>query len=247
MNYTYLLIDLAALSVPLLFSFHPNIALYKKWKYLWPAILISTLPFIIWDSYFTQIGVWGFTKQYLIQSYLFELPIEEILFFICIPYACLFTYYCFRLFLGNDYKLKHEDLITNIILVLTIIGGFHYRDRLYTCYTAVGLTGFLLILKYIVKPKWLSLFYYSHMFLIIPFFLVNGILTGTGLEQPVVWYNESQIIGVRLFTIPLEDIFYGLLMLLLNIFLFEWFMHKAGVGKVDDTNRGKSFWQLARF
>ncbi len=41
---------------------------------------------------------------------------------------------------------------------------------------------FCLFLKFIAKVKWLSLFYFSHMFLLIPFFIVNGILTGTGLR-----------------------------------------------------------------
>jgi len=231
MNFTYLIIDIAAISVPLLFSFHPKIALYKKWQFLWPAILLSTIPFIIWDSYFTQIGVWGFTKSYLIEVFLFHLPIEEILFFICIPYACVFTYSCFKVFLGDNYKLKHENLITWIILVITIGLGVYFHDRLYTFYTAVGLTFFLLFLKFIVKPKWLSLFYYSHMFLIVPFFIVNGILTGTGLEKPVVWYNNAENMGFRIVTIPFEDVFYGMLMLLLNVFLFEFFM-----GRSEKTN-----------
>lgn len=226
MNFTYLIIDIAAISVPLLSSFHPKIALYKKWQFLWPAILLSTIPFIIWDSYFTQIGVWGFTKSYLIEVFLFHLPIEEILFFICIPYACVFTYGCFKVFLGDKYKLKHENLITWIILVITVGLGVYFHDRLYTFYTAVGLTLFLLFLKFIVKPKWLSLFYYSHMFLLVPFFIVNGILTGTGLEKPIVWYNNAENMGFRIFTIPFEDVFYGMLMLLLNVFLFEFFMER---------------------
>ena len=36
------------------------------------------MPFIIWDSYFTKIGVWGFTPEYLTGFGLFGLPIEEI-------------------------------------------------------------------------------------------------------------------------------------------------------------------------
>ena len=231
MNFTYLLVDITAILVPFLFSFHPQISLYKKWQFLWPAILLSTIPFVIWDSYFTQIGVWGFTTSYLLGTYLFHLPIEEILFFICIPYACLFTYFCFRIYLGNKFILKYEDVITWIILAVTVSLGIYFHDRLYTLYTAVGLTLFLLFLKYIVKFKWLSLFYYSHMFLLIPFFIVNGILTGTGLEKPVVWYNNAENMGIRFFTIPLEDFFYGMLMLLLNTFLFEFFMGRKEMVK----------------
>lgn len=234
MNFLYLMVDLGALSVPLLFSFHPKISLHKNWHLLWPAILLSTVPFIIWDSYFTSIGVWGFTPKYLIGTYLFGLPIEEILFFICIPYACLFTYYVFRNFKGTYYKLKNENLITWIILICTAVIGVMNYDRYYTSWTAVGLVAFLLFLKYIVKPRWLSLFYYSHMFLLIPFFIVNGILTGSGLDEPVVWYNNAENMGVRIFTIPFEDIFYGMVMLLLNTFLFEFFLAKYTVPEKEN-------------
>ena len=226
MNFLYLIVDLTALSVPLIFSFHPKIALHKKWLLLWPAILISTIPFIIWDSYFTRIGVWGFNPTYLLGHYLFGLPIEEILFFICIPYACLFTYFCFRIYLTDKFHLKYENLITWIILLINVGLGIYFRDRYYTSYTATGLTFFLLFIRFVVKAKWLSLFYYSHMFLLLPFFIVNGVLTGTGLEKPIVWYNNAENMGVRLLTIPMEDVFYGMLMLLLNTFLFELFMKK---------------------
>jgi lycopene cyclase domain-containing protein len=245
MNYLYLIVDLAAISVPLLFSFHPKIALYKKWHLLWPAILLSTVPFIIWDSFFTQIGVWGFNPKYLTGLYLFHLPVEEILFFICIPYACVFTYYCFRIYYGEGYRIKSEPFITWFFVVCCISLAVTSYDRYYTFYTAVGLTIFLLFLKLVVKAKWLSLFYFSHMFLLLPFFIVNGILTGTGLDEPIVWYNNAENIGIRLLTIPFEDIFYGMLMLLLNTFLFEFFLAKfparpasseaIAVGKPDQS------------
>ena len=62
--------------------------------------------------------------------------------------------------------------------------------------------------------------------LLIPFFFVNGILTGSGLQEPVVWYNNAENSGIRLFTIPVEDVFYGFELILLNIFLYEYFKSK---------------------
>jgi lycopene cyclase domain-containing protein len=63
--------------------------------------------------------------------------------------------------------------------------------------------------------------------ILIPFFIVNGLLTGTGLDEPVVWYNDSQNLRMRILTIPVEDIFYGMLLLLLNTALFEKFKRKS--------------------
>ncbi|MCF0073832.1 lycopene cyclase domain-containing protein [Dyadobacter sp. CY261] len=227
MSLLYLLVDLGAIAVPLLASFHPKIRLDRQWKALWLAILLSAVPFIIWDSYFTKIGVWGFTPQYLTGIGLFGLPIEEVLFFICIPYACMFTYYCFRLWKGPELYLRAENAVTWIFLILCIVLGLLGTGRYYTASTATALGAFLVYLKWQYKPKWLGLFYYSHQFLLLPFLIVNGILTGTGPEKPVVWYNNAENLGVRMLTIPVEDIFYGMLLLLLNALLFEYFLQKA--------------------
>jgi lycopene cyclase domain-containing protein len=228
MNYLYLAVDLAAISIPFLFSFHPKIRLDKEWLALWPALVIATIIFATWDSYFTQLGVWGFNPSYLTGSYFFHLPIEEILFFICIPYACVFTYSCFGIFKGgNAFKLRSEKQISVVIIAISLLGAVFFYDRLYTSYTCIGLAVFLFFLQFIRQVKWLSLFYHSHVFLLIPFFIVNGILTGTGPAQPVVWYNNSENTGIRMLTIPIEDVFYGMLMLLLNVFLFELFRKKA--------------------
>jgi lycopene cyclase domain-containing protein len=54
----------------------------------------------------------------------------------------------------------------------------------------------------------------SYVVILVPFFIVNGVLTGTGLSEAVVWYNDTQNFGVRLGTIPLEDTVYNLGMLL---------------------------------
>ncbi len=59
--------------------------------------------------------------------------------------------------------------------------------------------------------------------MIFPFFLLsNGILTGSIIDKPIVWYNNMENIGVRMFTIPIEDSFYGFLLILLNILLYEY-------------------------
>jgi lycopene cyclase domain-containing protein len=62
----YLWLNIFSISVPLVVSFHLRISLYKKWKILWIAILLSMIPYIIWDVYFTENGFWGFNEAYLI-------------------------------------------------------------------------------------------------------------------------------------------------------------------------------------
>ncbi|MDX1784200.1 MAG: lycopene cyclase domain-containing protein, partial [Aequorivita vladivostokensis] len=65
MWHLYLLLDIASLSVPFLFSFHPKLKFYKLWKYFFPATFIMMAFFIPWDIIFTQQGFWGFNEKYL--------------------------------------------------------------------------------------------------------------------------------------------------------------------------------------
>ena len=50
---------------------------------------------------------------------------------------------------------------------------------------------------------------------------MNGILTGTGLEREVVWYDNAENLGLRILTIPVEDVFYGMLMVGLVVSVYE--------------------------
>jgi lycopene cyclase domain-containing protein len=65
-------------------------------------------------------------------------------------------------------------------------------------------------------------FWMAYFIHLIPFFIVNGILTGAITPNPVVIYNPSEIIGLRLYTIPLEDTIYALTCLLLPITVLEY-------------------------
>ena len=219
----YFWINLLSISVPFLVSFHPRIKLYKNWGPLFLAMILAMIPFIVWDIYFTEKGYWGFNPDYLSQVYWFNLPIEEWLFFICIPYACIFTH---ESILAINPNLGASKKATKIISVtLAILFTFLIITQSSKAYTLVDSIFALiaLTLAYFTNRKLLDQFYITFLFMLIPFFIVNGILTGTGIENEVVWYNDMENLGLRLFTIPIEDTAYAFSMLLFNLVLFKRF------------------------
>jgi lycopene cyclase domain-containing protein len=225
-KYTYLLIDLGAFAIPFLFSFHPRLMFQKQWYAFWPANSISAFLFLIWDVAYTNMGVWGFNDNYIIGIKLFNLPIEEVLFFICIPYASIFTYHCLKLFFEKNSSEVISRYVSASLIILLLTVGVIFISKLYTGFTFVLLAIFIFFLSAIKKKTWLSHFYFTYTIILLPFFIVNGILTGTGIEEPIVWYNDSENLGIRMLTIPVEDVFYGMLLLLLNTFIFEAFQKK---------------------
>ena len=79
----------------------------------------------------------------------------------------------------------------------------------------------LLFLHFIAKKEWIGEATFVYLVLMLGFFPVNGLLTGSGLEKPIVNYNPSQFMGIRMFTIPVEDAVYGYSQFLLNIYFFK--------------------------
>jgi lycopene cyclase domain-containing protein len=67
----------------------------------------------------------------------------------------------------------------------------------------------------------------SFLISMIPFFIVNGVLTGTGLDAPIVWYNDLENTGIRYFTIPMEDVVYGWTLIALIIAVFQFYLEKS--------------------
>jgi len=227
-KYLYLAIDFFSILFPFLFSFYSKYNFSKKWKYLWLAILLPAIFFIVWDEWFTQMGVWGFTPRYLTGNFIFSLPIEEVLFFVCIPYACVFTYEAVNYLITWRLNKKNADLITTTLVIALLVVGITFYDRWYTSLTFILASIFLSLHRWVWKSDYLGKFYVAFLFILIPFFIVNGILTGTGIEEQVVWYNDAENLGIRMLTIPVEDTFYGMLLLLMNISIFEYLQKKKG-------------------
>lgn len=223
MKSLYLLVDIFTILVPFLFSFHPKTRFYKEWKFFFPAAIIVAIVFIIWDSIFTSLGVWNFNPRYLSGIYILNLPIEEILFFICIPYSCIFTYYCLTKFYNLSWHAKTENIFCLVLSGILLITGFIFFDKMYTSVTFISTALVCLFLKFIAKIDWFGKIVSVYAILIIPFLIVNGILTGTGLEEAVVRYNNSENLHIRLLSIPFEDIFYGFEMIVLNLYFFKIF------------------------
>ncbi len=222
----YLLVNILVLLIPLLFSFDSRVSFYKDWPGLWPALLLTGTLFIIWDALFTHFGIWGFNKEYLMGWNLLGLPFEEWLFFLTIPYACLFSYRVLNVWIPLKGNPKVQRQISFGLILIFAVFALLFRDRIYSLITFSLAALFILITEWLMKAPFLLSFYRAYLIILIPFIIVNGLLTGTGLEQPVVWYNHAENMNLRLFTIPLEDGVYGFLLIGLNIVLLEYFIKK---------------------
>jgi lycopene cyclase domain-containing protein len=229
-HYTYLLIHLLSLAGPFALSFDKKVHFYKKWKYVFPAMIIPAVVFIIWDDFFTRSGVWSFSSEHTIGWKLRNLPVEEVLFFVTVPYCCVFIYECIRSYFPTLREIKWADRLLWILAFILFIAGVLNADKAYTAYTFICNAFFIAIIylfKRFFKGFDATSFLIAYLIIIIPFLIVNGFLTAI----PVVSYNDAENLGIRIFSflphpfnnIPFEDIFYGMLLIIMNVAFYEKF------------------------
>lgn len=219
----YLILILGTFLGPFLLSFDKKVHFYTYWKWLFPSISIVAVVFIIWDQIFTQEKVWGFNPDYLQGVYLGDLPLEEVLFFFVVPYACVFIYEVLKAYFPN---LRIQRLGQSVAFGITFAGflfGTLYMENWYTSIACILAALLTIGIYFVERVNWYSNFALMYLIAIIPFLIVNGILTGAATAEPVVWYSPDHIMGPRIVTIPVEDLFYNYSMLLPIVWIFERF------------------------
>lgn len=226
-HYTYLLVDVISVMFPFLLSFDKKVAFYKHWKYLLPAIFINAVLFVLWDIYFTAHGVWSFSPDYTCGIHLFNLPIEEVLFFIVVPYCCAFIYECLNAYVTKDIVTKPK-LVTVIVLVLSLASCIVFYNKTYTVVNAGICFAVVFIAAFIYKFKHMGRFYLSFFVSLIPFLLFDGLIT----SLPIVSYNDHENMAIRLFRIPLEDFFYCLSLLLNTVLIMDYFRKRKSTHSI---------------
>ncbi|WP_114748625.1 lycopene cyclase domain-containing protein [Pleomorphovibrio marinus] len=219
--YYYLGLMLFTVSYPLAQSFEHRIQYHKQWYALFPAILAMALVFIVWDHLFTEMGIWGFNPRYILGIYFLSLPIEEWAFFLIVPFACIFIYEVLNYFVKKDILKSISLPLLFLLIGMCLIVGVAHLDKWYTgvsfIFTAVVLAIHLLLFR----NKYFGRFFLSYLVTLIPFMLVNGILTGSWIDESIVWYNNEENLSIRIGTVPIEDSVYNLGMLLMVQTIYE--------------------------
>lgn len=228
-SYTYLLINFFTVVICFIFSFDKRIQFNKHFGRFFKAALLVAIPFVTWDIWFTANGIWWFNTDYTVGRNIFGLPMEEWMFFICIPFSCVFTYYCLSKFFDLSWANAFNNIIAFVSIIVCVLVVLLHHDKLYTFVTALATILTLLYLHFIARAEWIGQASLVFTVLMLGFIPVNGILTGTGLKSPIVNYNTDAILNIRVLTIPIEDSVYGYTQFLLVIYFFKSFSNRYSI------------------
>lgn len=213
---------------PFLLGFHKSISFNQRWRDILLAVLNILCVYVPWDLWFTSMGVWSFNPNYVSGVYFFNIPIEEVLFFIATPFSCLFVFECIRYYFPslsylNGRKGRHTiSLITMFLFVLIALMLIIRNPSGWYTLSATITAGIGLVYLYIQRRDDFLQILTTWIVLLLPFYICNGILTGIhfweypfinqdkiAIENAVVLYNNMENSGLRIWSVPAEDFFYG--------------------------------------
>lgn len=183
-------------------------------------MLLPASLYIVWDFYFTVKGVWWFNENYITGLKIFNLPIEEVLFFFVVPYCCVFIYECIKIYFPKIKDKATADVVLMLLALVLWLAGIIFYKKYYTGWTLM-FSGFFIAIIYFFRNYFKTFdaatFLVAYIVMLIPFLIVNGFLTAI----PIVLYNNAENLGIRIYSIPFEDMFYGMLLILMTIVVYE--------------------------
>lgn len=218
-NFSYLLILAATFAIPLVFGLKKQTAFFRNLKHLIPAMIFSGAIFIIWDLRFEEKAIWRFNSDFVIGINLLNLPIEEWLYFLAVPFLSVFIYE-FLISRFPTYEKTNVFLAFSLVLfVLFGVLAYTTRQKLYPFFTFF-LTAIYLgytIFRNRFKIHFTK-FYLAFFIMLVPFLIISGLISGL----PIIEYNPDFILGNKLYSIPFENFVCLFLLHLMNITIYEY-------------------------
>lgn len=205
MKLEYLIFDLLILTIS---TAGPVVMPAGRWPHLKPAavaIALIGLPYLVWDHIVTN-WWWSFNPQYILGWKLGVLPLEEILFFMVVPWGCLVIWENLKTRINGSVSSFWSWLLMSLGIVLAVVS---FTQAWWYTWTVMVLTS-AVVLADLQTSRWLQqkaamVFLAMVVGLTLIF---NGYLTA----RPVVEYNPQIMSSLRLGTVPIEDVHYGLIL-----------------------------------
>ncbi len=216
---TYLFISVILLAIIPVTGPNKKTRLGGVVKYMVPAILFSVAIYIMWGARFYQSGIWTFNRAYITGINIWNLPIEKWIFLLVVSFVSLAVYEWAKIRFSSFEKPNFFLALSLILLFVFILTAFFFRQKLYPFFTFFLLSVYFgyTIFRNRFKKHY-SKFYLTYLIIIVPVLIIKGLL----ISLPVIFYENSATLGIRLFNIPIEEFGYFFLLILMNISIFEY-------------------------
>jgi isorenieratene synthase len=187
------------------------------WRAAFRAALFGAIPFVVWDAAVAG-RHWWFDARRVLGPRVLGLPVEELLFFLVVPLACLFTW---EVLVGGARArlrpLGRAGRIAALVCLLAAVWAWA-EGREYTALVLAGVVGALVLDDALGTGLAGSNRARVHAVLVLAF---TGVFNGYLTARPIVHYDDAYALGWRLGTIPVEDFAFGLALVLVTTTLYQ--------------------------
>jgi hypothetical protein len=223
MTYTYLILAIFLLLIPFCFTIDSKI--FK------PAILKSTIvPSVVVTVIFSEAAVffaikkiWVFNPIYVLGSYYRSLPVEGYLFIFAFSFAGLGIYNYLNAKFPKNYFQKYSFALSNLLFGVFIAILFFAHKLWFPLITGVMALVLLVGVEYMNRLRFMYRFYRAYAACLIPFYIVYGLIG----NLPIITYSKVETFDFALAKIPFENHIYMMGMLLLGVYLLEYFKNRV--------------------
>lgn len=219
MKVEYLIFNLIIFFSPIFASlFYPTKINYPTNLQALFSILISSLIFIFYDNKVTN-KWWRFNKKYILGLKIFRLPIEEILFFFSVSFSSLTIWLNLKNF--SNLSIKNSSFTLFYIIIFILYHLLYLKTK--KPYPKFVNFFYLFIFIFDILFKTNLVFSLNFLIFTIIILLLTLIFNFYLTKRPVVIYDEKIKSGIKITSIPVEDILYGINFIYLTTLLFEFF------------------------
>jgi Lycopene cyclase len=223
MNFTFLTIDIFLLLIPFLLSLDKNVLGKAYLKFSLGAALVSAIVFSAETAFLKIFGVINYHFDYFLSFSYKELPLTQYLFNFAFSFAALGVYHYLHIrFPKNDLQ-KFSLTLSNLLLGICVAFLFFAYGKWYSLLTFSSLFLLLLFIEYLNKLRFMYKAYRAFAAMFIPFCICVIFLE----KQGIVTFNQAETLKLTFLTAPLESYFMALSMVVLSIYMFEFFKHRA--------------------
>jgi lycopene cyclase domain-containing protein len=196
MNFTYLLLALGILVIPMVLLFVKKTSFNQTIKFAIPAVLITGLAFSIFATVLVMVGVWSFHPAYLTGVSLWKIPVEEFLFSIAISLAGIGVYVTLNAFFPNNALDKFSLSFSNLLMGICVAMLIFTYTKWYSAISFGLLFVLIFYIEYLNKLRFTYKFYRGFLAALVLFYIAYGVIS----TLPVISYTE--VINLKLGAIP---------------------------------------------
>ncbi len=218
-NFAFLLTLAGVVAIFLGVGLNKRLNVYSSVKYMFPAIAFSAAILIMIDLQFAKLAVWSYHPKYVLGINLLDLPVEEWLFYIVVPFLGIFIYEFVKQQFSRFEYPNFSLLLSFIVLVLVGITSYSSHSKTYPFFLFFLITIYLgyTIFRNRFKTHYTK-FYLSYILLLVPFILIEKVLIGL----PIIEYNDVYFLGAQLFSVPIENFASLFLLHIITITVYEY-------------------------